>query len=208
MPPPALHVPETMTDTLTPDEAARLLANASRYEDALAQRTEGLTAMVWGICTSALFLTYGFADVLDAPGWALSLLWLPWVGVASVFTYALWRSAALSLPRPQAGEPRGYWWRIVAATGAVTLVFALLRPDGPLLPLAVIGALWTLMPLVGLLHASPPGRVVWLASGLACLVAAGALALADAGIEVSGTASILVPGIVPVVLGLRQTLRG
>lgn len=51
-------VTSTVTETLTPQEAARVLADAHSYEHGLQQRTEGLTHMVWGIAGPGIFLTY------------------------------------------------------------------------------------------------------------------------------------------------------
>ena len=53
-----------MNETLTPGEAARILTDTSRYEDNLVQRTEGLTAIIWGLVTPAIWTSYGFADAM------------------------------------------------------------------------------------------------------------------------------------------------
>lgn len=200
---------DPMSETLTPHEAARVLARASTYEDALVQRTEGLTQMVWGLCTSALFLTYGFGSLLDAPGWAYGLLWIPWIAAGMIFTLALWRSAALS----HAGgglfdRPQGIVVRFWIVTAVFSAIFLFLQPDGPVVPLAIVGGVWTLMAIANVYQASPLGRRLWAATGMSLVVGAALLAAFRAPIQVSGLVSIVLPGLVPMALGLYQTLRG
>lgn len=202
-------VMDPMSDTLTPHEAARVVASASRYEDSLVQRTEGLTQMVWGLVTPAIFVTYAFAGLVHAPGWVFALLWAPWVAAGAAATMALWRSAALSRPGGMAFErPRGFLLRFLAVSAVFMGAFSLLQPDGTTVPLAVVGAVWTLMALLNVICASPLGRGLWAFCGTALLGTAALLAATGAPIEVSGTLSILVPGAVPLATGLYQTLRG
>lgn len=210
MPSEAMGEPvDSMSESMTPHEAARVLARASTYEDALVQRTEGLTAMVWGICTSALFLTYGFGSVLGAPRWAYGLFWIPWVAAGMIFTLALWRSAALSRPAGAAFErPTRVIVRFLLVTLAFSAIFFFVRPDGPVVPLAIVGGVWTLMAMANVYQSSPRGRILWAATGMSLVVGAALLAAFRAPIEVSGLVSILLPGIIPMALGLYQTLRG
>ena len=113
-------------ETLSHSDAARILSRASAYEGALRQRTEGITLMVWGIVTSALFVTYGFASLLDAAEAAYALLWLPWVALGTVTSAALWRSAALSSAEPIFHRPSGWLLRVVLLSLAIGIVFAVL----------------------------------------------------------------------------------
>lgn len=199
---------DAMTETLTATDAARAIVEATRYEDALRHRTEGLTQMVWGIVTSAIFTCYGFASFLDPPTWVYATLWLPWIAAGLATTFALWRSAALSLATPGVAFGRGYLLRAVATSFACGLVFMVARPDGPLLPLAIVGALWVLVPATRLYGGTSLGRALWLTSGATVLAAAGAMAIVEAPIEVTGTASMVLPGLLPLSFGLYQTLRG
>ena len=104
---------DAMTETLTPQDAARTIAKARSWEAALEGRTAGLTWMIWGIVSPAIFVTYGFAATLATlagaqPGWWMGLLWMPWVAMGIVATVALWKTAGLAAPQlddPREGSP-------------------------------------------------------------------------------------------------------
>jgi hypothetical protein len=199
-----------MNESLSPQQAAQLLSETSRYEDRLVQRTEGLTAILWGLVTPAIWTTYGFADVLGhgiAP-WVASLLWLPWVTAGAVATFALWRSAALT--RPDLDRERG-WQHFVRWLGLVVvlaLVFWFVRPTDPASPLIVVGAAWFAMAAFNVWGSSRRGRRIWGGCGLALALTGTALILAGASDAVAGMTSILVSGLVPFGAGLWQTLQG
>ena len=208
-------VPETlggdvsgMTETMTAPEAARALVEASRYEDALAERTAGITWMVWGIATPAIFLTYAFASVLGGRGWWMSLLWIPWVVMAVATTVSLWRSAALAAPALASGSSSWFWVRLFAFTGAIWLLFVALAPEGPEAPLIIVGAMWAGMGVVNLWQGSTMSRIVSVAAGAPLVLAGALLAFADAPIEVSGITGFVVSAAAPFLAGLYQTLRG
>lgn len=57
---------DAMNETLTPQEAARVLTKARSWEDALEGRTAGITWMIWGIATPGIFVTYGFVPTPSA----------------------------------------------------------------------------------------------------------------------------------------------
>lgn len=199
---------ETMTDTLTPDEAARMLTQASRYEDALLRRTEGITWMIWGLATPGIFVTYAFASVLAGAGWWMALLWIPWVAAGVLATAALWRSAALSSPRLRAAQAPGAWVRGALWVAAVSALFHVLRPDGPEIPLLLVGAMWAGMGILDVWRSSATARIGALVAGLPLVVAGAALAAFDAPIEVSGTLGMVLPGVLPFAVGLWLALRG
>jgi hypothetical protein len=199
----------SMSDTLTPREAAGLLQNAATYERALERRAEGLTMMTWGLVNSALFVFYGFLDLLDAPAWAFATGWLPWVLVGLLMTFALWRSAALSRARPLVDEPTGgFWLRAVGLTLAIALVFSLVRPDGPALPLAILGAVYAAVAALNLFRSHAEERRLAFGAGLALLALGAGLGLASAPIELAGSVAIAAPLAILGGLGLWQTLRG
>lgn len=197
-----------MGETFTPQEAARALAEASRFEDALAERTGGITWMVWGIVTPGIFLTYSFFGALDAGGWWLGLVWMPWVAAGILTTVMLWRSAALAAPALDTQPSGSFWLRFLGFTALITLVMYLVRPDGPEAPLIVVGALWAGMGILNLWGASARGRRVSVAAGLPLVVAGILLAALDVPVEVGGMVAVAVSGLAPIAAGLYQTLRG
>lgn len=199
---------ETMTESLTPEEAARVLATAARYEDSLQRRTEGLTWMIWGLATPGIFVTYAFASVLAGPGWWMGLLWVPWVVGGVLATSALWRSAALASPRLHAAQVPGAWLRGALWAAAVSAVFFVLRPDGPEIPLILVGALWAGMGILDVWRSSTAGRIAALTAGLPLVALGAAFAVFDAPIEVTGTVGMVLPGVLPFAVGSWLLLRG
>lgn len=197
-----------MNDTLTPHDAARALAEAARYEGALQQRTEGLTWMVWALATPAIFLTYGFAAVVGAPGHVMPFLWVPWVAAGVATTVALWRSAALS--QPEIGEDGGipYAWRILGFTVLIAAGMALFGNEGAAGPLIVLGIAWAGEGAFDVWRMSRTGRACALVAGVALAAVGGGLIVVGVPMGVAGIVATVVSGFVPLVIGLWQTLRG
>lgn len=192
---------------LSASDAAQALSRAATYEGALRQRTEGINLMLWGIVTSAVFVSYAFADVLGAGELTFSTLWLPWIALGTVASAAVWRSAALSAPKPMLGAPSRWLLRVVGLSLAMGGAFALLQPEGPNLPLAITGGAWVLLGATNLFRSSQYGRLLWATCGLVLLLASAALELTDARIEVAGTLAIALPAAAAVTSGAWQTFR-
>src|SRR5438552_8302581 len=171
-----------MNETLTPGEAARILADTSRYEDNLVQRTEGLTSILWGFVTSAIFLTYGLGAVANGlTPWIASVLWIPWIAAGFLATWALWRSASLSGSVPWSGaDHRRIYVRAAFVTVVLAAMFAILRPHTAATPLVIVGLMWTAMALFNVYRSSPRGRLLWAGSGVTLAVAGLGLILAGA----------------------------
>ena len=198
----------TIAETLTPQDAARALEEGSGFVGALAERTAGLTWMIWGIATPGVFLTYAFFGALDAGGWWLGLAWVPWVLMAILATAMLWRSAALAVPALAHRPTPWFWARFLGYTVAITLLMYLARPEGPEAPLVIVGALWTGMGVLNLWNASPTGRRVCVAAGLPLVATGLLLAALDAPIELGSMVALGVSAAAPFLAGLWQTLRG
>ena len=206
--PPDVHA-DAMNETLTPGRAAHILQDAAGFERALARRTHGLTMMAWGIVTSGMFVSYGFAAVIGAPWPVFAILWAPWVALGILMTFALWRSAALA--RPEGGiawTDRGEWIRSLLVGLAFTVVFWIARPDGPTLPLALLGAAYCIFGAFNVFHAPARERRETFLAGAILLGAAAVLALTRAPIEVSGMIGFVAPALVLCTVGLYQTLTG
>lgn len=105
-------------------------------------------------------------------------------------------------------DARAYWLRTLGLVLAISLVFSFVRPDGPTLPLAILGAAWALVAAVNLFRSHPEERRLAFAAGVIVLLVAIVLVVTRAPIEVSGTVSIAAPLLVLGGLGYWQTLRG
>jgi hypothetical protein len=83
-------------------DALQALGDLPRYEESLTARAYAMTAMVWGMATSGIFLTYALAQLpFSRLGIELlfTVLWLPWVLMGATLTGAIWHSQAVSLRR-------------------------------------------------------------------------------------------------------------
>lgn len=162
-------------ETLSPEAALATIDRAVRVESGLRRRTEGLTWMLWGIVSGATFLTYDAAGAwfgpegTEWPSWA-GFAWLGWLLVGGLFTYVLWRTAAVAEPMPTR-RPGGLV-AVVAWVAAGFVGFALvfwgfpgkLAPDMTFL--VGIGLAWTLLGAVNVHNATPTGRVVCVVVGI------------------------------------------
>ena len=195
-------------DTLTPDEAARVFADAQRWQRSLARRTEGITWMVWGAITPAIFMTLGFLTSLNAPAWAVVLGWTPWLVVGYLITFAVWRSAALTRPREvRAPGWEAYVAKSLAVAALVLLLHFVVRPQTIAGPMALIGIAWTALALFAT-RLTPEGRRVGVAVGVAVLAGAIALETASPSMEAAMLAGSALLGAAPLLGGLYATLRG
>lgn len=198
-----------MSETvLTPHEAARAVAEASRYEDALRQHTEGITWIIWGIATPGIFMTYAFAGVLGGSGWWMALLWIPWVAMGIGGTVTLWRTAALAAPALQTQKDGAFWLRFLIFSAAISALFAVLRPNGPELPLVIVGAMWMGMGIVNVWSSTRRARFAAIFAGAPLFASGVGLSLLSAPIEVAGTVAFVVSGLSPFLVGLWHALRG
>lgn len=200
---------DAMNETMTPREAARVLADAAGFERSLARRTHGLTLMTWGIVGSGMFVSYGFAALLDAAWYVFATLWMPWVLLGVLMTAGLWRSAALSQPEGGARwNERSEWIRVALVTLGFTAIFSFVRPDGPTVPLILLGAAYCVFGAFNVFRAYPAERRETFVAGVLMLAVGGALALTRAPIEVSGFISIVTPALVLCGIGFYETMTG
>ncbi|HUR68694.1 MAG TPA: hypothetical protein VM370_05560 [Candidatus Thermoplasmatota archaeon] len=207
MPPEAFGDP--MNESMTPQQAARVLADASKYEGAIERRTEGVTMALWGIVSSAMFVSYGFADVLGAPSWVFAMLWAPWVALGILTTVALWRSVHLARDRPIVDEDaRVYWTRSVAIAFGIMIVMWFVHPTGPMYPLGITGVSYLILGTLNLFRSGPEHRRMYLYAGAILLALALGFGLTGAPIQVTGMVGIVSPAIVLCGLGLWTAFRG
>lgn len=195
-----------MNETLSPADAARVLTDASRYEHDLRQRTEGLTVMVWGLATPAIFLTYYLANVLEAPAWALATLWIPWVAIANLLTIALYRSAVLTSRSDESAFDKGDLGAILFASAAIATVMLVLRPTEWVTPLFVLAGLWAGFALLNPFGISRRGRIMSLVTAGGFALGATITLLAFPTSPAGPIAATAFSGLAPLAVGLYQTL--
>jgi len=96
--------------TLTPQQAAQALAGIGAYEEGLTARVGGLTGMVWGIVSAAIFVTYGMAPRVS-PMWLMPFLWVPWALAGTAVTSSAWKLHAVTVRGPGA-RTRSWRWSL------------------------------------------------------------------------------------------------
>ncbi|MBI2077119.1 MAG: hypothetical protein HYT80_01930 [Euryarchaeota archaeon] len=117
-------------------EALASINTLEGIEPLLRARTEGLTTMLWGLITAAIFFSYQVVHAgagHEGNMW-LGFLWLPWVAAGISGTVVLWRSALVS-----AGQGAG--WRRGLRGGLPFIAIFLVVLAGALLAYFVIGDL-------------------------------------------------------------------
>jgi hypothetical protein len=198
-----------MNETLTPAEAARVLAEASTYESSLRERTQGISWMIWGLVSAGIWMTYGYA-ALAAPdlGWGYSLLWMPWIVAGGAATGALWRSAALSRPALRRTPTWKMWAQYAVGVVFFTALFLVVPPSGPEFPLVAIGAFWAFLGLANPFRMSRLGVRISVLVGTSCALVGGLLLLSPLGIGAREAIATVVAGGVPLASGLYETTRG
>lgn len=196
-----------MSETMTPQEAVETLARASRWEGSLAQRTEGLTWMIWGLAMAGMFVSYGLADALDGEP-IMPFLWAPWVIAGNLLTWALWRTAALHSTEIAPMRERRRWWAVAAVfLGVFGVMTWVMPPQTWAVPMILTGAVWSFMGLL-IPRMSRQGRVVSACVGVGVALAAIALVLLRVPEPVGGTLATALVGGIPLAGGLWQVLRG
>ena len=200
-------VPATMTETLSAHEAARVFADATRWENSLAQRTEGLTWMIWAATTPALIITMGFVGSLDLPAWAQLLSWPPWVLLGYIMTHTLWRTTSISRPTLAPPGFLSYILKSLVIVGLVVVLHYLLQPATMVWPLLLIGAGWV---GIGILsrRLTGQGRRAAVGAGAAILVGTAGLSLAAMPDMLGMLFAAGVTGVAALGAGLFQTLSG
>lgn len=220
--------------SMSPAQALDEVRRALRYEASLRSRTEGLTWIVWGLASAATFLTfeavtslyYGDTPFTQGTGfeeqrapWWTGGLWLPWLVLGILTTYALWRSAALASRDVADRSPRHVLVFVgwIAAVAAGWLVAVLVLPDANVatFPVMGIGTAWILLGALNLYRGTRLGRVVATTIGAAIFVAGLAMAATmsphasvDRSGAIVGHVAAIVTGLIPFLGGLWQTLRG
>jgi hypothetical protein len=155
-------------------EAANAIQGMRELDAPLADRTEGLVWMAWGLVAAGISMTFAFAAA-SATAWQawFAGLWIPWAILGITFSVMLWRSAGLVLERT---IPRRQWLLhvgtfLLATVGLVAVVLALHLPVMP--PTAVLTGLGALTMTFGLARLKRQ-RVAGLVMGLTGLAFLGA----------------------------------
>lgn len=177
---------------LTPEQAAAMVASVAAYEEAMTERTFGLSLMVWGVLVVGVFyMVYAVAagGPSGLPPWLGLLACLVPVGAGILLTNALWRSRALGVG---AGfRPWRIWVQALAiAAVAIAVLFwvdgVALHSTDSSISLAITATL--LLGYLSLRTLNAPWR-----RGHWVLLAALALAVADAAMVVWAPQSLPLP---------------
>ncbi|HLE96966.1 MAG TPA: hypothetical protein VI997_06295 [Candidatus Thermoplasmatota archaeon] len=203
-------------------DAAKVLAEATTYEDALRQRTEGITTAIWGLVSPGIFLSYalmGAAMGDDTSPWMFlfGFLWVPWVAAGVAVTSVMWRTARLAAPNLGREQPKA-WVMAVSFLGAYAvfggLAYVLVpHMNEPTYAFLATGAAWTFFGGINIFRCSARGRVVDTLVGAIIFLAGIAVAFTLPQEVVPGyvyatVTACLVTGLVPLGGGLWQATRG
>lgn len=197
-----------MNDTLTPQDAAQAFARANQWEDRIVHRTEGMTWMVWGLATAGIWVTLTAMSRGPMSLLPMTLSWSAWVLAGFALTYSLWRSAALVRPDTIQTPP---WWTYLLKVAGIALAIALLhyviQPTTPAYPLALMGFLWMALAFLSR-RWSRLGKITTLAIGGLVIIGGFTLPYITSAMDDMMLGAALIGGIVPIVGGFYQTLRG
>lgn len=197
------------------------IEKAVKYEEPLRQRTEGLTWMIYGLASPAIFLTYhAFYSLVPGPyptwaNWMALVLWVPWIAAASVTSGLLWRSAALTAPAIVEDEPSGWvvtaaWLAAIAVAfgGVFALTYLVSRSVAPSAYFLLwLGAAWAIMGATNVYKSSPTGRRVSTIIGLATALVGLAVALGTTDDDAATVVAMIASGVFPLLGGGWQATR-
>jgi len=188
------------------DEAATAFMEASRWQDALVRRTEGLSWLVWAAIGPGILVSLAYAGTLGLPWWGMFAAWLPWVLLGATSTHLLWRSAALTWP--QVARPTWAGYATKAAVMAAMLgALWVLHPKGMAPMLALVATGWVALGLFRR-RLSSLGRRACYVGGAMLAVGAAAVGLLPLTMGVQTVASVALLGAIPAAVGLWQTTSG
>jgi hypothetical protein len=193
---------------LSAREAARVVAQAQAWDRALARRAEGAIWMVWGIVVPAIFLSYAFASDVHLGGGYEPVLWAPWSAAGILATIAIQRVARPQAPAEPAPRKKATLVGVAVVALAFTTMGILLRPATAEVPLLVIGAVWAFAAAANAFRFTWEGRTMVAASGVGCLVVAGALGLLRPSDDVVGLVAAIATGVLTLGTGFARVLQG
>lgn len=114
--------------TMSPEAAARALADLPRYEEALTAKAFGITMMAFGIASAAIGMTYHLSTPWiignDVP-WLFSFLWVPWIAAAATLTATVWHAQSISLVSYADDARKGSMWYVVLFSAFYLALLAL-----------------------------------------------------------------------------------
>jgi hypothetical protein len=212
---------DRMSETAMSAHAA--VAEIERLENLrgpLERRTSGITWMIWGIATAAIFMSYNFLGVLVEfvnPGamYFMPLAWMPWVAMGVVATRAVWKSANVMVPN--LGNRREGIWIGVAFFVLSFFGFMLTGMTGgrftePAVFLGIVGLVSLFFGITGFFCRDRIERTLQGTGGAVLLVLAIVpsllLASVDAAYAFFSLVAPLSTAVVYFTIGIALTLRG
>jgi hypothetical protein len=170
-------------EPLTARTAAETIGRLEGVHAAMERRTSGLTWMVWGLATPAIFLSYGFAGAAgaweeSATTWWATFLWVPWVAMGVAATIGLWRSVGLVVPTDHRAGRRGGILFMLLFLGFIFLGFTLretlqLNLHESSMVLLMVGAANVTIGSFGSICTDRVERALWIGTGVALAAMAG-----------------------------------
>ena len=195
---------------LTPQQAAKALADIAGYEEELTTRVGALTGMVWGIVSAAIFTTYAMAPAIE-PRWVIPFLWLPWTAAGVTVTVAAWNLHAVGLRREH-DRRRSWAWGLgfTAIFAAAIVLLNLLDLDsGAFSYMLVVNGLVAFVIVVAASRASHRAAALpMVAAGVVLIAGAFVLPLFDLSTQALGFASAGLVGVCYVGASLVSFVRG
>lgn len=178
-------------EPLSAIQAARAIREVGRWSGQLRQRTIGLTWMLWGIVTPAIFVTYAWSEAALAAGRWAGILWLPWSVLGVSFTLFLWSSAHVERTEPALSQRElvvhvALFLVATVGAGIVVIAFGIALAA----PIAVLLGLGLLVGMLGARESFGGARAI------GALQVAGGLVLTALGLQLavleiaSGTAAM------------------
>lgn len=167
---------------LSPQQAAKALADIGAYEEGLHARAGALTGIVWGLVSGAIFVTYGLAIVAGLPEWTMGVLWVPWTAVGVLATVALWHLLSLSRRVPSRPRVAAGWLAATSGTflAAIAALYLLDLEHAGFVYMTAVNAFVALGILVRIsLEAGRLASVPLLVAAAAMAAGAVAIGLAD-----------------------------
>jgi hypothetical protein len=196
-----------LTENFDARQAAQTFVDATRWQDSLVQRTEGLSWLVWAAVAPAIVLTLAYLGEQVLPMWVVMSAWVPWVILGYATTHILWRTAAIT--RPELPQPtwQGYAVKALIMAGLLLVLHFIIKPHTMAPTLALIGVAW-----IGIgffvRRLSLRGRRASVVGGTVVVLVALVMGLAATAMNVTMTVSVVTLGVVPAAVGLYQAMSG
>lgn len=214
----------TTGGTVTVEDLAAQIGRLEAYPEALERRVRGVCWMLWGLVLGGVFFTYDYVglahSVYGGGMWPLTVIWIPWVGLGTIATLALWKANGLAAVGEGTGRRMGLAF---LAFGLMVFAFFVLyhfsgiwRSSplvGPSVMLTLVGLGAVIIGISGFGSSDRTDKMLWILGGFALIIVVilGTLAVGSdmqLALRVFGILGPLATTAVYFGNGLYLTLRG